>query len=67
MFGPTLHGHTAARAFYNRGEPHSVDVPHADWWVDWYDGERRERIRIFDPSMGDKNAGSTWSGVPFPI
>jgi hypothetical protein len=68
MFGPTTaNGHTAARAFYTCDESHPADVPHADWWVDWYDGERHERIRIFDPSTGDKNAGSTWSGVPLPI
>lgn len=61
---PDLNGHDVARAFYTCVAEH--DLPHVDWWTDWRDFSVLERIRITDPSMGDVNAGTTWSGTPLP-
>jgi hypothetical protein len=51
-------GHSAARTYYTCDEPH--DVPHADWWVDWRDGEILERIRMWPAPV---IVGSTLEGA----
>jgi hypothetical protein len=64
ILGPSnINGHELARSYHSCEAGHE-SITHADWWTDWQDSEVIERIRIFDPSLGD--GGTTWSGAPLP-